>query len=519
MSANAVYLLETLYISDSDPRFAGFRTDESQPWSIPERFGEDWAFDPPPVNRSIRWRPRRLRDVWEPWPVKPERRRILPSADFVPIDFFMYRAFSGRAVKALGPLLSDNGEVLPLRTDQGRWYFFNPLTVIDALDHSGSIIGRSRPDEIGWVEYYAIRPETLCGAAIFRIPEQPYDLLVTEEFRRRCEEAGLQGMDFIKVWPLPKGTDFEREHEKVLKARRRQAPDRQSLVILLGLRGQRPTQTERRQAERLVQALEEKLDVESASDPYYGSVETTEFARGEFRIFCTCPDADKLADFLYESLVRADWDGEIEVIKRYGDLYTRGVKVSCVSVKSGAAAAAPSQSRRRTRRRSEKTGRLEEVPLDEQQPILAELIEASRAVRRRLRITSRTSPKKVVAKVDEEVYHWQQSGEHPFGSDSEACMGLAYLWGEALVRSLKWHWALVKAAGAPDEEGRLAVVSPDRAFAIYPVEFIEECVETGRDVTILLSFNMLHTPDRLPEARPDAFLNIMDRIHRIVPRL
>ncbi len=55
--------------------------------------------------------------------------------------------FSRRAVDALGPMLSDNGELLPLVTEVGDYFAYVCLTKLDVLDQEKSRILRTSAQE------------------------------------------------------------------------------------------------------------------------------------------------------------------------------------------------------------------------------------------------------------------------------------------------------------------------------------------------------------------------------------
>lgn len=98
--------------------------------------------------------------------------------------------------------------MLPLKTEVGKYYAYVLLTKLDALDLKKSRLLRSRDDATAFdIEYYAFNKSKLPDAAIFRVREHPRKYLVTDSFKARAEQAGLNGLNFIQVWPLPEGSD------------------------------------------------------------------------------------------------------------------------------------------------------------------------------------------------------------------------------------------------------------------------------------------------------------------------
>ncbi|MCO8120888.1 hypothetical protein NHH03_04000 [Stieleria sp. TO1_6] len=125
-------------------------------------------------------------------------------------------------------------------------------------------------------------------------------------------------------------------------------------------------------------------------------------------------------------------------------------------------------------------------------------------------------PETVVERVDDFVYRLQK-GEvaAPEGEDVEVYFGC--LWGQQLVRELGWQWANVTFHDHGDSQA-MGVFSPDRSLAIYPFHFITGCLENGAPVTIMLAFNTLRDGESVPALPPQAYENVMDNVHHIVPR-
>jgi hypothetical protein len=139
--------------------------------------------------------------------------RTLPLPDF-PV-FTTSAAFSRRAVDVLLDLLIENGEILPLECDEGDFFVYNVTRVLeDALDEAASELrrfGRDRRGRVKTIVRHAFVPE-LVTASIFRIPQKPLRIYVTQRFVDRVEAAELTGFSFSLVWPdlLPEEDDGER---------------------------------------------------------------------------------------------------------------------------------------------------------------------------------------------------------------------------------------------------------------------------------------------------------------------
>lgn len=132
-----------------------------------------------------------------------------------------------------------------------------------------------------------------------------------------------------------------------------------------------------------------------------------------------------------------------------------------------------------------------------------------------------STPSVIAAAVDEFVHQWQKGNRPDYSvlTQDDAPLIIGSLWGEAIVSRFKWQWAMVNFhdhnnAVAP------AVLSPDRSLAIYPLHFLLGCFNDPHvDVTILLSYNMLKAGslDGM-KLKPGSYYNLMDSVHRIVPR-
>jgi hypothetical protein len=127
--------------------------------------------------------------------------RTLPLPD-CPV-FTTAAVFSRRAVDVLLDLLIESGEILPLGCEEGDFFVFNVIRVLDALDEAQSELkrfGRNGRGRVKRIVRHAFFPERVT-ASIFRIPQKPLRVYVTQGFVDRAESAGLTGFDFTPVWP------------------------------------------------------------------------------------------------------------------------------------------------------------------------------------------------------------------------------------------------------------------------------------------------------------------------------
>jgi hypothetical protein len=108
--------------------------------------------------------------------------------------------FSQRAVDALDDLLGSNGELIPLDCDDGKFYIYQTLTVIDALGIARSELDYFKDGSVCDIFRYAFHSDRLQKAAVFRRPGSVMRDLVVQPFVDRVNEAKLTGFEFVFVW-------------------------------------------------------------------------------------------------------------------------------------------------------------------------------------------------------------------------------------------------------------------------------------------------------------------------------
>ncbi len=145
----------------------------------------------------------RLIESWTPLSVEVLRdnkfNRNLPPSDF-PRLVAAILVFSPRAVNILRGMLEENGEILPLSCNEGEYYAFNVTTFVDALDESNSEVKRFKDGGIMRVLRYVFFPDKLRGASIFKIPQFPRQVFVTDKFRKVVIDNKLLGFEFVDLW-------------------------------------------------------------------------------------------------------------------------------------------------------------------------------------------------------------------------------------------------------------------------------------------------------------------------------
>ena len=152
--------------------------------------------------------------------------------------------------------------------------------------------------------------------------------MVTHLFVERVQQAGLNGFDFRKVWPLPAGTDWRMEYAKQrrkrskVRAKGKAAELKGNTVVLfLTLKGNSPSAAEKKQIAEILDELDAQLMIPALDAPYFGSLEGHDFADGDCRIFISCPNAVALRTKLGNWVSQLGWKGAVSLVQRDGNLF------------------------------------------------------------------------------------------------------------------------------------------------------------------------------------------------------
>ncbi len=280
------------------------------------------------------WLPPPLGKLWTPQPVGGD---VPPFVDYPTLELAT-PAFSPRAVQALRQLLEAGGELLEIRHKNGPYFALNVTKQTEALD--------VRKAEIKWfsdavgvrardITRFEFHKSKLRGLSIFSLKQTPRFTLVTEEFKQRVEAAGLNGFAFTKVWPPPPGVYWR---DAQIEARRSSKKKLdlfgESLILRFRPKSEGPTPKEKKQIHDYAAELNSLLtNQQSITDPYYGSVESVEFAEEDCRIFLSCPNVENLISYLNDWIQHIEWPGEFHMVKRFGNLFDTKAKETRVVIR------------------------------------------------------------------------------------------------------------------------------------------------------------------------------------------
>ena len=138
-------------------------------------------------------------DGWRPLAALWDAEDGLPIPD---IGSLHAPALTERARDALGDLLRDRAELLPLSVEDGPdASLVNVTHVSDALDEERSEIKRFSNGRFMRALRYAFDPDALAGHTFFKLAQRPAaGVYVTGAVVARIHEAGLTGADMRQVW-------------------------------------------------------------------------------------------------------------------------------------------------------------------------------------------------------------------------------------------------------------------------------------------------------------------------------
>ncbi|MEZ6032209.1 MAG: hypothetical protein R3C17_03890 [Planctomycetaceae bacterium] len=478
--------------NDHDPRFDGFNFPKVSPSCSGNAHARDDFKDID--GHKLCWVRRPLKHLWKP--VRLEGA-VRPFNDYPEIEFNL-PVFSLRAVRALTDFLDANGELLPVDSDVGTYFIFNILTKSDAFirEESDADFSTVGVTEVAlWVKRFVFRPEMLDDLSIFRIREYPHFNLVTQKFKDRAESAGLNGLCFVKLWPLPVGSDWMAEEAR---ERREQiaaglsAVDMQGQCLVVKLRsaGKKTTPAETAWAERIASDIERFLSQQkSVDDPYIGMVEDIRTLAKEIRIYLSGPSVDLLVDFLQPLLHTLRWPQKIELVRRYGNMLDRTAKECGDGVVSEGM-----------------TWKALDVPAD----IAAGLHRSIETGHAALGLSDLSSTE-VVTRIDETVTRCQQdpdetAAEFPGMSISKT---LGAVFGQQFVADCGWSWKWIDFRNSQSCFYELAVVPPDESLMLCPESSIKRLIEDpDHESNAALTFNLIRD-GKLPASQPRLLSPIM----------
>lgn len=479
---NAVYLLKPIF---DVPRFEGFASKMDRSSAQ----GNDYlSQDFKPRDPHTRdWKAPSLTSLWKPIEVV---GRVRKFNDYPCVDASI-PAFSERAVEVLRDFLEPNGELLPLSSSLGRYFAYNVTTVADVLDQTRSKINLMYESFIASrIDRYEFIASKLAGLSIFRIPEQYMAVYVTEAFAARVRDRGLHGLDMCKLWPLPSTARWRDIHKENQRRYSQEGlpPGKtvkgNSLVVLLQSPQAESSNEHKHRINELIDQLNAMLVEVDSTEQAVGNIEGLDREPDEYRLFLSCPDADKLAMTLLPWLRSLRWDGEVKAVKRYGEYVDATAREEYVDLKSSEPG---------------KSVAVRETPLsDEMRQKIASRVEEAWTL---LGVTPRTKAASIQDAIEAWIEDYRKQ-THPSLAADDAAWLLGAFWGELLCRQCSWQWAMVNRY---DQE-LCGVVARNRECVVFPIDQVLSLL-TDREAAINTHdvFKMIKK-GKFPPTKPKGYL-------------
>jgi hypothetical protein len=112
--------------------------------------------------------------------------------------------FRPSVVEALGPMLQEYGELLPLACSEADVVMYNPTRVIDAFDEAASSVLRFSGGRIMLIQRHVFRADVVGEIDVFKIPNlRASPTFLSHRFVDRWKASGLKGLEFKQVWAPP----------------------------------------------------------------------------------------------------------------------------------------------------------------------------------------------------------------------------------------------------------------------------------------------------------------------------
>lgn len=135
-------------------------------------------------------------------------------------------------------------------------------------------------------------------------------------------------------------------------------------------------------------------------------------------------------------------------------------------------------------------------------------------------------PKTIIHAIDTAILAAQAPRDVP-RTDEETVRIISQfgaLWGEQLVRALRWSWVTLMLSNDRDsttstsETSVQAVCSANRSLVIYPFFTLDAALRQNIDTAIELAFDILSDGKRVPKLPDGAYENVMEHVYHTPPR-
>jgi len=118
------------------------------------------------------------------------------NTDFFEIDNSGIFAASQNAFNVLSNFFDEKVEALLIETDSGKFYALNVINVIDCIDSKTSKYNSTVNGQIVSYSLIDFDLEKLGESQIFKVPQMPYHIFISDEIYEVYETKNLRGLSF-----------------------------------------------------------------------------------------------------------------------------------------------------------------------------------------------------------------------------------------------------------------------------------------------------------------------------------
>ncbi len=195
-----MYMLEPIFDVKA---FEGYCfADDDEQFAIDSLFRESALREGKTISLAAQWQPPSVIG------------RVKEINDYPAV--YPHPAFSTKAIESLGDLLTSNGELLPIAGALPGVMLFHVHSLCQLLDvHQSDIVFLDdEKTELLAIEHFVLDDEKAASfsAEIFRIPQLPTEVFVSERFVQRVIASNLKGLQFVKAWPVEPGVIWRQNY-------------------------------------------------------------------------------------------------------------------------------------------------------------------------------------------------------------------------------------------------------------------------------------------------------------------
>lgn len=146
---------------------------------------------------------------------------------------------------------------------------------------------------------------------------------------------------------------------------------------------------------------------------------------------------------------------------------------------------------------------------------LGEIIQSRDECLDRLEISTAQDAESVLAALEESIrVACRNRSNYTDDWITDIAIMIGSAWGSILEHHLKWRWIFIE--NDPEGVNGYALTTLDEDYAIHPMSYAREAIYVPADLTLLLSFNLLHQ-ELVAPGTPGSLENLMPQIAHIVP--